>query len=232
MCAASEHEATIIRRYLGYDRANIAVTGNARFDLLKDASEGRREILLMPTLRSHLFYSGREDFMASDYYRVYSRLINSQRLDAILAKHGYTLSFYLHPSFSKHEELFVTERANINVVGDSDAQISDLLARCGMLITDYSSVAWDVLYMNKPILFFQFDLDLFLDTSGSYMDLRKDLPGERCETEEELLGLLGRSIENGLRMPDEYAKMREDFFTYTDRENCRRIAEEIGRRKL
>jgi CDP-glycerol glycerophosphotransferase (TagB/SpsB family) len=86
--------------------------------------------------------------------------------------------------------------------------------------------------MNKPILFFQFDLELFLSTSGSYMDLRQDLPGERCETEEELLALIDRYAANGLQMPDQYAKTRESFFTYTDRNNCRRIVAEIKRRGL
>jgi CDP-glycerol glycerophosphotransferase (TagB/SpsB family) len=101
-----------------------------------------------------------------------------------------------------------------------------------MLITDYSSVAWDILYMNKPILFFQFDVELFLDTSGSYMDMRKDLPGDRCETEDELLGLIDKYAANDLRIPDKYARLRESFFTYTDKNNCRRITEEIKRRGL
>jgi hypothetical protein len=232
MCAVSEREATIIRRYLGYARSSIAITGNARFDSLTDASECRREILLMPSLRSHLFYSGRDDFRNSEYYSVYSKLLKSRELDAALAKGGYTLSFYIHPSFSKHEDLFSTDLGSINIVSDDDVQISDLLERCGMLITDYSSVAWDILYMNKPVLFFQFDIELFLATSGSYMDLRTDLPGERCETEEELVRLVEKYVGNGLKIPDRYARMRESFFTYMDRGNCRRIAEEIKGRKL
>jgi CDP-glycerol glycerophosphotransferase (TagB/SpsB family) len=232
MCAVSKNEATIIHRYLGYSRSDIAITGNARFDLLTDSSTDRREILLMPTLRSHLFFSGKEDFVKSEYYQVYSRLIQSRELGAVLSKHDCTLSFYLHPTFSHHESLFSTDIENINILGDSDIQISDLLMRCSMLVTDYSSVAWDMLYMNKPILFFQFDLDLFLKTSGSYMDMRKDLPGDRCETVEELLTLIGKYAEDGLRIPDRYAKMRESFFAYTDMNNCKRIAEEIGRRRL
>lgn len=53
--------------------------------------------------------------------------------------------------------------------------------------TDYSSVSWDVYYLGKPILFYQFDLDKYNETNGSYIDMEKDLFGERCLTREELL---------------------------------------------
>jgi glycosyltransferase involved in cell wall biosynthesis/CDP-glycerol glycerophosphotransferase (TagB/SpsB family) len=232
MTAVSENEANIIRKYLRYERSRVAVTGSARFDYLSDQSDDRKEILLMPTIRIQLFYSGEEDFKNSDYYRVYSSLLQSEKLLFILKKYGYTLNFYMHPSFRQFEHLFKSDNDSVKIMYDDNAPIGDLLARCGMLITDYSSVAWDVLYMNKPILFFQFDTDLFLRTSGSYMDLYKDLPGDRCETEEDLLVLIGEYAANGLQIPARYAKIRESFFTYTDRGNCRRIAEEINRRGL
>jgi glycosyltransferase involved in cell wall biosynthesis len=232
MTAVSEAEATIIRRYLRYERSRIAVTGSARFDYLTDSSEGRKEILLMPTIRIQLFYSGEADFKESDYYRVYSSLIRSERLISLLKKHGYTLNFYLHPSFSQFEGLFHSGDAAVRVMREDDVPIGELLTRSALLITDYSSVAWDMLYMNKPILFFQYDLDLFLETSGSYMDMREDLPGERCDTEEELFGLIEEYAKGGMRMPERYAKKREDFFAYTDQDNCKRIAEEIERRGL
>jgi CDP-glycerol glycerophosphotransferase (TagB/SpsB family) len=232
MTAVSQREATIIRRYLRYERSRIAVTGNARFDYLTDKSEGRKEILLMPTIRIQLFYSGEDDFKESEYYRVYSSLLKSERLVSILKKYGYTLNFYLHPSFSQFEGLFSSGDDAVRVMREDDVPINELLMRCGMLITDYSSVAWDVLYMNKPILFFQYDLDLFVNTSGSYMDMREDLPGERCDTEEELFGLIEKYAANGLRAPARYDGVREDFFAYTDKGNCRRIAEEIKRRGI
>ena len=42
-----------------------------------------------------------------------------------------------------------------------------------MLITDYSSVSWDIYYMEKPILFYQFDLEQYNETNGSYIDMDK-----------------------------------------------------------
>jgi glycosyltransferase involved in cell wall biosynthesis/CDP-glycerol glycerophosphotransferase (TagB/SpsB family) len=232
MTAVSEQEAAIIRRYLRYDRSSIAITGNARFDYLSDKSKGHKEFLLMPSIRAQLFFSGENDFKASNYYRAYSSLLKSEKLVSLLKKHGYALNFYLHPSLSQFEHLFHSGDALVKTVNDDDIPIDELLMRCGMLITDYSSVAWDVLYMNKPTLFYQFDFDLFSNNPGSYMDMSKDLPGDRCEAEEELLDLIAKYAENGLRIPDKYAKMREGFFAYMDRDNCKRIAEEIKRRKL
>ncbi|WP_396133684.1 CDP-glycerol glycerophosphotransferase family protein, partial [Faecalibacillus intestinalis] len=39
--------------------------------------------------------------------------------------------------------------------------IQNQLINCKLLITDYSSVCWDMLFMAKPVLFFQFDIDRY-----------------------------------------------------------------------
>lgn len=49
--------------------------------------------------------------------------------------------------------------------------------RCRMLITDYSSVCWDVLYQDKPSLFYQFDIDKYNEAHGSYIDMDTELFG-------------------------------------------------------
>jgi glycosyltransferase involved in cell wall biosynthesis len=230
--AVSQRERSILHDYIGYARKDIAVTGSARFDSLRDESGAYKEILLMSTIRNNLFHSGEQDFAASDYYRMYSDLLNSERLSAVMQKYGYTLNYFLHPSFGQFEHLFESERPNIRIVRDGDEQIDDLLRRCKMLITDYSSVAWDVLYMNKPILFFQFDLDTFAETPGSYLDMRTELPGDRCETVDDLLQLIESYASSGFRMPERYAALSHEFFDHTDSKNCERIVAELKKRGL
>lgn len=49
----------------------------------------------------------------------------------------------------------------IHLISFGEVAVNEMLMRCRMLITDYSSVCWDVLYQDKPTLFYQFDLDKY-----------------------------------------------------------------------
>ncbi|MDT9414117.1 CDP-glycerol glycerophosphotransferase family protein [Escherichia coli] len=47
-------------------------------------------------------------------------------------------------------------------IGDlSTGSIQTAFKDADLLITDYSSVAFDIAYMKKPIIYFQFDSDTF-----------------------------------------------------------------------
>ena len=94
-----------------------------------------------------------------------------------------------------------------------------------MLITDYSSVCWDVLYQDKPILFYQFDLDKYEEAQGSYLNMRTELFGDRAENCDELLDKLEEQIKNDFHMKPEYEAMRKRYFRSTDHTHSRQICE-------
>ena len=94
-----------------------------------------------------------------------------------------------------------------------------------MLITDYSSVSWDIYYMEKPILFYQFDLEQYNETNGSYIDMDKELYGDRCMTQSDLIRLLREYSENGFQEKKLYADMREHYFAYRDHNNSKRTCD-------
>ena len=71
-----------------------------RWDVLKDKSQGKREILIMPTWRNWLDSVPDKDFEESDYFRHYMGLLNSERLNQILEKLDLEVNFYLHAKIS------------------------------------------------------------------------------------------------------------------------------------
>ena len=93
------------------------------------------------------------------------------------------------------------------------------------LITDYSSVSWDVHYLAKPVLFYQFDYDLYQQANGSYIDMTRDLFGDRCLDQECLVKNIKEYIENNFKEKERYAQMRKEHFAYTDHNNSRRTLE-------
>lgn len=69
-----------------------------------------------------------------------------------------TQTFICMQSSIRHTESFHIASDRIHLKSFGDTPVNELLMQCKMLITDYSSVCWDVLYQNKPTLFYQFDL--------------------------------------------------------------------------
>ena len=161
----------------------------------------------------------------------YMALLNDPRLDEILKKYDVTLNFYLHPKFRKFITEFSVVSDNIRLIPFGEEPLNELMMQCNLLITDFSSVAWDVYYMNKPVLFYHFDLDDAYKTLGFYMDMRKDIFGERAEEPEALMQLIIEYIENGFEMKEKFAKDREKYFAYVDDNNSERIWKSIQERQ-
>ncbi len=227
----SQFEHDIIHDYLGYPESEIPITGFARWDVLHDKSEGHREILMMPTWRTWLDDAENDVFAESDYCKNYMALLNDPKLDAILKQYDVTLNFYLHPKFRKFITEFSVVSDHIRLIPFGEAPLNELMMECNLLITDFSSVAWDVYYMNKPVLFYHFDLEDAYKTLGFYIDMKNDIFGDRAEKPEELMNLIIEYIENGFAMKEEFTKDREKYFAFVDDNNSERIWKAIRDRE-
>lgn len=226
--ASSAFERDIVVREFGYDPENVPVVGLARWDVLENHEDpGRPSILVMPTWRSWLEYLDDEEFRKSEYYRRYTSLIQNRELLDLLKDRGAELIFYIHPKLSRYMKNFHTDSSLVKLISFGEEPLNRLLMECSMLVTDYSSVCWDVYYQEKPLLFYQFDLDLYEKTNGSYIDMEKDLFGERCTEETELVEKLKEYMADGFREKEIYAAMRPGYFAYRDHSNCRRTYEYI-----
>ena len=228
----SEDERDIVVDHLGFKRHDAPITGYARFDALVDKSDDYNEILIMPTHRSWLFGVDREAFTSSEYYERYTRILKSPELNAILKERGMTAKFYLHPSIGEHLDTFTESGECVEIVKPGEYAIDELMMRCKLLITDYSSICWDVYYMGKPILFYQYDEQDYLDTWGSYIELSKDSPGMISKTYDELISHFTDAAERGFELDENWAERREEHYQFIDTDNCKRICEALKERNL
>lgn len=225
---SSKFEQDIIYKYFEYDRDEIIITGLPRWDILHDTSDmGHKEILLMPTWRSWLEYASVEEFAKSDYFLNYESLLNSEELQELLEQSDVTLNFYIHPKFREHIGQFENGCSRIRLIPFGEQPLNQLLMSCHMLITDYSSVAWDVYYQEKPVVFFPFDFDVYQEVQGSYVDIEKDAFGDVVHTLPELLQSIRKYVENGFREEPVHAARREYLLPLRDDRNSERIYQEI-----
>lgn len=71
---------------------------------------------------------------------------------------------------------------------DAGYDIASLYLACDMLITDYSSAMFDFSILNKPLLFYCYDLEEYRDIlRGFYFDFLEEAPGPVVKTTEELI---------------------------------------------
>ncbi len=105
-----------------------------------------------------------------------------------------------------------------------------LLRYTNILITDYSSVYFDFLLLNRPIIFTPFDYDEYIKTNGSfYYDYNKVTPGPKCHNWNDVALELEKTIaflkdHNN----DPYFEKRaevNDKFNYNKENFCKRVAD-------
>lgn len=225
---SSEEEKQIVLDYFGYDEDQILVTGLARWDVLEDKSKGQpRQIILMPTWRTWLEEVTEEEFKASEYYQHYMALLNNPVLISTLEKYNIILNFYIHPKFREYLGAFYVQSNLIHIIPFGSEPLNELMMKCSMMITDYSSAVWDVFYQGKPVAFYLFDLDLYNEVQGSYIDMRTEAFGDVAYTPEQLSEIVKIYAESGFKEKDKYKEMRQYRIAYIDDKNSERIYHEI-----
>ena len=92
----------------------------------------------------------------------------------------YNLVIKLHP-------LSKTVIDDERVIFDKDLSTIDMAVVSDYVITDYSAVVFEIALLNKPIFFYAFDKDSYLDDRNFYMDFDKDMPGKISKSPKDIL---------------------------------------------
>lgn len=222
----SDYEQRIVTENFGYTTQNTPVVGFTRWDVLEDEStEENKLILVMPTWRSWLEGRTAETFKASDYYENYMKLFTNPKLEQVLDEYDGRMVFYIHPKFRDYLGNFVVDSNRIELIPFGSRPLNAIIRECRMLITDYSSVCWDAYYLGKPVMFYQFDYDMYMDIHGSYMDMTTELFGDRFFNSDEVIKGIEENLKNNFRESDRAASMRKDYFKYIDNNNSKRTYE-------
>ncbi|MGO1957998.1 MAG: CDP-glycerol glycerophosphotransferase family protein [Canibacter sp.] len=223
---SSEYEKSYIVSDYGYDPEEVKVTGLSRFDTLlpgTNALLGQKTVLIMPTWRDWL--QGVSDFTETEYFRRWSGLLASDGFKQCLEKNDLKVTLCLHPNMQRFSDLFEGLRATIVYQGEVDVQTLLLNATC--MITDYSSVAMDFSFIERPVIFYQFDRKRFYRGGGTHVDLDAELPGTMCFTESDVLVALNELSKVFFRQSSEMKRRSERFIDHKDTNNNQRVFEAV-----
>ena len=207
----------------GFPEGVIQYTGLCRFDNLIRGNSPSNEILVMPTWRGSWYPQG-EQFYETAFYRHFQSMMNNPRLLDLLEKHDLKLIFYPHIELQKELDKFKSPSERIVLASWKDYDVQTLLMRCSLLVTDYSSVFFDVGYMEKPVIYYQFDVEEFLKYhyQKGYFSYEEHGFGPVVETEDALVEAISECVRNGFKMHDKYKKRLDAFYSVRDELNCER----------
>lgn len=215
----------IIDKY-NYSDKIVKCTGLARYDYFNNESENF--ILIMPTWRRWLNKLDTKKFVKTEYFSRWNQLINNKYLCSILEKKNLKVIFYPHYEMQRFVNCFDINK-NIVIADSKDYYIHDLLDKCKLFITDFSSTSFDISYLKKPLIYYQFDYEKFYGKhyKEGYMTLSKNGFGSVCNDEENLIKNIENIINNDYKIESKYLNRIKKFYKFDDANNCERIYNEI-----
>lgn len=228
---AAAPETEFIKQNFGYKDGVVKMVGFPRFDALHDFKSKENRILIMPTWRSWLKLKSKSiggemlSISSSEYFQKWLSLLNSHELDELIEKYSLDVIFYPHWNMQAYIEDFKVTNSKITVASWQDYDVQELMKTSKMMITDYSSVFFDMVYMKKPIIFYQFDEEKFrkLHYGKGWFDYHTTTFGYWCNDFETVLNELEHIVKCNYSVSEEYLFEHKKTFTLYDNQNSERI---------
>lgn len=163
----------------------------------------KKIIVYAPTFRGDIYQGFRQIPIDTSY------LMNQLGDD-------YILIYKFHPLVGNYK---LSEHTRVINMNHEDTH--QLFALSDLLITDYSSIFFDYLILDKPIVFFAPDYDEYMKDRGMFTDIRElDLP--ICNNEDELTEAITH-----YSCLDKISELKDRYYTYQDSGSTRRIVRYI-----
>ncbi|HEC1784723.1 TPA: CDP-glycerol glycerophosphotransferase family protein, partial [Campylobacter lari] len=219
--------------YYKFGQKEVVLTGFARHDkLLQNKNINTKQIFIMPTWRQYLNglmigNSGvrelKENFKQSEYFQKWNSLLNNDSLKTLCELYFYTIVFNPHPNIMPYLKDF--NLPSYIKIANQDESLQVLFCNSSLMITDYSSVAFEMAYLEKPVIYYQFDKEDFFTShtlQKGYFDYKKNGFGPVVENQETLLKELEILLKNNCKPFGAYKDNIDSTFVFKDGKCCER----------
>ncbi|HFN3311518.1 TPA: CDP-glycerol glycerophosphotransferase family protein, partial [Campylobacter lari] len=215
-----------------FGKKEMVLTGLARHDvLLKNNKSDTKQILIMPTWRAGIVGNItnsskrdlKENLKQSEYFQKWNSLLNNDSLKKLCELYSYAIVFNPHPNIIPYlKEFNLLSHVKI---ANQDESLQVLFCNSSLMITDYSSVAFEMAYLNKPVIYYQFDKEEFFTShtyQKGYFSYEKNGFGSVLENEENLLKELEILLKNNCKPFGIYKDNIDLTFVFKDGKCCER----------
>lgn len=163
---------------LGQPRNDVFYDESLRSDvnnIIKQIKGNKKAIVYMPTHRD----DGRVKMPMTE-------LLDLSRIQNVCKENNYV--FFIKKHFYHRNEIEdLSSYSNIFDITNKNIDPQVLLYQADILITDYSGCYYDYLLLNRPIIFYSFDIDEYLKRERDmYFSYEERIVGPQCFNREEL----------------------------------------------
>ena len=213
---SSQAEADHFIDLAGMKREDLYITGLAKFDECYRNDNADR-IVIMPTWRRWETNQARVDLEGTKYYKMIERMYN-----AVPEELKDKVDILPHPLMAERfkGETGLGDKVRVGVIYD------EILKDCDMLITDYSSIAYDAFYRGANVVFCWDEKDECMEHygEGSYLMLNEDnVFGPVCMNEKDI----NKAVKElyGKVQSEENIRKYRHIVEFHDGKNAERIIE-------
>jgi len=223
-----------------FDPRCVALTGMPRYDNLVSISKtsSKTNILIMPTWRRDLVgktlkqTSGRSynpELKNSDYFIYWQNVLSSNALRKIASEGKLNVVFMPHPNLVPYINDFSIP-SYIEIIKCNETSVQDLISKTKLLLTDYSSIAFDVALSGGECIYYQFDENQVFSGmhtySRGYYSYKNDGFGPVVYNEvdlfDQITAILNGKLKSSFTAPN-------SVFSFIDENNCERVVSAISK---
>lgn len=245
MCVHSLDDRFKLAAMLNFDLRKIYVTGQPRLDCVKKSagkgilkkvlgekiSRYEHLIFFAPSYRSNMSCHAGKIF-SDNIFRLDD--FDNQALDEFLTRNHAALVYKLHPieqtaflgrSFEMSEHCY---ELTDEMLFKKDVRYDEILNSFDVMVSDYSSIVYDYLLLNRPVVYLLPDFEEYKNAKGFvFHNISLYMPGEKVYDFKNLLSALDEAFVN----PDKYIDLRNNVllnrFDYTDDGSAERCFQQI-----
>lgn len=223
-----------------FTEREVWLTGLPRHDaLLQELAtkpKASHTVLIAPTWRHYLtgpiisgFHRHKNPlFLESDYLREWSSVLSDTAfIEEVVARGGH-LVFAPHPSMRIYLDDFIID-PRVEVRDVVTTRYSDLVRECQSVLTDFSSLAAEFAYLDKPVTYFHFDRERALSGGHTYVQGYFDYDADGFGPVYRDAGDVKNHVLSLIAGPEtpSYSLRRMSFFRHRDGKASQRVAERM-----
>ena len=229
--ANDENDKKTIRSATGYN-GKIEILGMAAVDtVINNCKDEQKKQNVLKHLNIN---NSKKNILYAPTFRDYDldkNIINIPIKELSKLK-DYNIIIRLHPLVRTKVDKSLFNLDNF-INGCNYPDVSDILAITDILITDYSSVFYEYMPKNSPIIFYPYDFDKYVALRGGfYVDYKKELPGPICYTEKELLNVIKKIDEIYPQYIEKRRKFNKKYNNLSDGKASERLVNNLINNKF
>ena len=236
ICGAKP-EYEFIKERFQYPEGAVQYLGFTRFDNLHKDITDKKLVLIMPTWRNWFVLKSKNadgklpSVRESQFCKAWNDFLNNESFQKILEENDLHAIFYPHRNMQPFLREFSVDHKRISIASQRGHDVQMLLRKAAVLITDFSSVFFDMFYMEKPVIFYQFDEEEYRakQYQQGYFEYTDNPFSIRETTLDGAVSAFERAVCRGFKVDEKYHEGHKEYFPLYDTKNCERTYDAIRR---